>query len=311
MIPARLKPGDEIRVIAPSRSLAIIRQNVFDAALAWWEAQSFRVTFGRRSREMADFDSASTAAKVEDIHDAFADSKVKMVISCIGGFNCNAILPHLDYDLIARNPKILCGYSDVTALLNTVHARTGLVTYHGPHFSTFGLDKDRDYTWKAFMDALSQSESVRLTPSAAAGEYTMLQPGSCEGPIVGGNLCTLNLLQGTPYMPDLRGKVLFLEDDNIMGEYFTREFGRNLTSLMQCKGAQDVAGIVFGRFGEDCAMSAEVMQLLIKDCVPTDIPVVFGVDFGHISPRKMITFPIGGCVRVEAGQRAVITLLGH
>lgn len=309
MIPARLFPGDEIRVIAPSRSLSVIWPVMYDGAVEFWKERGHHVTFGRRSRELEDFMSPSIDAKVDDIHEAFADPKVKMVISCIGGFNCNSILPRLDYDLIARNPKILCGYSDVTALLNAVHARTGLVTYHGPHFSTFGLDKDRDYTWKALMDALSQFGPVQLTPSDAAGEYTVLQPGSCEGPIVGGNLCTLNLLQGTPYMPDLRGKVLFLEDDNIMGEYFCFEFARNLASLLQSEGAQEVAGIVFGRFEESCGMTADMMRRIIKDVVPTEIPVVFGADFGHVFP--MVTLPIGGRVRVEVGERAVITLLEH
>ena len=309
MIPARLFPGDEIRVIAPSRSLSVIWPVMYDSAVEYWKERGHHVTFGRRSRELEDFMSPSIEAKVDDIHEAFADPNVKMVISCIGGFNCNSILPCLDYDLIARNPKILCGYSDVTALLNAVHAKTGLVTYHGPHFSTFGLDKDRDYTLKAFMDALSQSVPVQLTPSDAAGAYTVLQPGVCEGVIIGGNLCTLNLLQGTPYMPDLRDKVLFLEDDNIMGEYFCFEFARNLASLLQCEGAQEVAGIVFGRFEESCGMTADVMRRIIRDVVPTEIPVVFGADFGHVFP--MVTFPIGGRVRVEAGERAVITLLEH
>lgn len=309
MIPARLNPGDEIRVIAPSRSLSIIWPVMYDGAVEYWKERGHHVTFGRRSRELEEFMSPSIAAKVDDIHEAFADPKVKMIISCIGGFNCNHILPHLDYELIARNPKILCGYSDVTALLNAVHAQTGLITYHGPHFSTFGLDKDRDYTWRAFTDCLMQSESVQLAPSAAAGEYTVLQPGCCEGEIIGGNLCTLNLLQGTDYMPDLRGKVLFLEDDNIMGEYFCYEFSRNLASLLQCQGAQEIAGIVFGRFEESCGMTADVMRRIIKDMVPANIPVVFGADFGHVFP--MVTFPIGGRVRVEAGERAAITLLEH
>ena len=309
MIPARLNPGDEIRVIAPSRSLSVIWPAMYEAAVEYWKERGHHVTLGRRSRELEDFMSPSIDAKVADIHEAFADPKVKLVISCIGGFNCNSILPRLDYDLIARNPKLLCGYSDVTALLNAVHAKTGLVTYHGPHFSTFGLERDRDYTWRAFNDCLMQSAPVQLMPSDVAGAYTVLQPGVCEGAVVGGNLCTLNLLQGTPYMPDLRGKVLFLEDDNIMGDYFCFEFARNLASLLQCEGAQEVAGIVFGRFEESCGMTADVMRRIIRDAVPTDIPVVFGADFGHVFP--MVTFPIGGRVRVEAGDHAEITLLAH
>ena len=138
----------------------------------------------------------------------------------------------------------------------------------------------------------------------------MIQEGICEGAIVGGNLCTLNLLQGTPYMPDLKDKVLFLEDDNIMGDYFVYEFDRNLQSLLQTYGAESIKGIVFGRFEESCKMDKEMIQKIIKDKVAPHIPVIFGVDFGHVFP--MITYPIGGKVRVEAkDDKANIQILEH
>ena len=120
----------------------------------------------------------------------------------------------------------------------------------------------------------------------------------CEGAVIGGNLCTINLLQGTSYMPDIRNKVLFIEDDNIMGEYFSYEFERNLQSLLQIEGADTVRGIVFGRFEESCGMTLERINDIIRDKVPTNIPVISGVDFGHIFP--IITFPIGGNVRIKA-----------
>jgi len=139
-----------------------------------------------------------------------------MIITCLGGFNANQLLCHLDYDLIAKNPKILCGYSDITALHNAIYAKTGLVTYHGPHFSTFEFDRETEYTRKAFVDCVIKDVTVTVVPSKSAVKYHTIQEGVCEGTIIGGNLCTLNLLQGTPYMPDIRDKVLFLEDDNIM-----------------------------------------------------------------------------------------------
>ena len=138
----------------------------------------------------------------------------------------------------------------------------------------------------------------------------MIQEGACEGEIIGGNLCTLNLVQGTPYMPDLRDKVLFIEDDNIMGDYFVYEFDRNLQSLLQVYGAESIKGIVFGRFEESYKLDKEIIRKIIKDKVSAGIPVVFGVDFGHVF--TMITFPIGGKVKIEARENELnIQILEH
>lgn len=298
MIAEKLKYGDEIRVIAPSSSLARVWKAVYDRALSYLESQGFKVTFSKNSREKNEFLSSCIQSRVDDINEAFLDKNVKMIITCIGGFNVNQILKHLDYSIIQANPKILCGYSDITALLHAVYAKTGLVTYHGPHFSTFGFNEEAEYTQKAFFDCLMRDDSFFIEPSQTASNYCLIQEGTCEGEIIGGNLCTLNLLQGTPYMPDLRDKVLFIEDDNITGQFFVYEFDRNLQSLLQVYGAETIRGIVFGRFDESCKLNEEVVKKIIKDKVDSNIPVIFGADFGHVSP--MITFPIGGTVRIEA-----------
>lgn len=147
-------------------------------------------------------------------------------------------------------------------------------------------------------------------PSEAAVKYHTIQEGVCEGTIIGGNLCTLNLLQGTPYMPDISDRVLFLEDDNIMGEYFCYEFDRNLESLLQVEGADTIKGIIFGRFDDSCGLTVETITDIIRDKVPSHIPVVFGADFGHVFP--MITFPIGGSVRIRVNQDEVeIVIVAH
>lgn len=309
MIANKLNPGDEVRVIAPSRNLTEVRPDIHHHAATFWEKEGFQLTFSKNSRETDKFHSSSIVSRVEDLHEAFLDPNVKMVITCLGGFNANQLLRHLDYDLITRNPKILCGFSDITALLNAIYAKTGLVTYHGPHYSTFGFDRETEYTKKAFFDCLMADTPISVTPSQEATYHT-IQEGTCEGTIIGGNLCTLNLLQGTPYMPDTRNKVLFLEDDNIMGPYFRYEFDRNLESLLQTEGADQIKGIVFGRFDDSCEMNAEAITDIIRDKVPPHIPVIFGADFGHMFP--MITFPIGGTVRIIADKNnATLQILTH
>ena len=309
MIPQKLNYGDEIRIIAPSSSLTRVRSDIFDSALAFLQEQGFNVTFSKNCRETNMFLSSSVRSRVDDIHEAFADKNVKAVMACIGGFNANEILPYLDYELIRANPKILCGYSDITALLNAVYAKTGLVTYHAPHLAALGFLNEREYTQKYFSECMMSDSSFAVTPSEAAQDYTVIQEGRCEGEIIGGNLCTLNLLQGTPYMPDIKNKVLFIEDDNIMGDYFVCEFDRNLQSLLQVSGAETIRGIVFGRFDESCKMTEDIIKAIVKDKVSPDIPIVFGVDFGHVFP--MFSFPIGGRVRLSVNNSIDLKIIEH
>lgn len=309
MIPQKLNQGDEIRIIAPSSSLTRVRSDIYDSALAFLQAQDFNVTISKNCRETNIFQSSSVRFRAEDIHEAFADKNVKAVMACIGGFNANELLPYLDYELIKDNPKILCGYSDITALLNAVYTKTGLATYHAPHLASLGFLNEREYTQKYFSECMMSDGPFAVTPSAAAQGHTVIQEGECEGVIIGGNLCTLNLLQGTPYMPDIKNKVLFLEDDNIMGDYFVCEFDRNLQSLLQVSGAETIRGIVFGRFDESCKMTEDVVKAIIRDKVSPNIPIVFGVDFGHVFP--MISFPIGGKVSLSANNITDIKIIEH
>ena len=310
MIASKLKLGDEVRVIAPSRNLTEVRQDIHRHAVDFWAKEGFNLTFSKNCREVGKYHSSSVASRVEDIHEAFCDPNVKMVITCLGGFNANQILRHLDYDLIEKHPKILCGFSDITAIHNAIYAKTGLVTYHGPHYGTFAFEKEAEYTKNAFFDCVIKDASIVVTPSEAAEKYCTIQEGTCEGTIIGGNLCTLNLLQGTPYMPDIRNKVLFLEDDNIVGPYFGYEFDRNLESLLQTEGADTIKGIVFGRFDDSCGLTVERITDIIQGKVPDNIPVIFGADFGHVFP--MITFPIGGTAKITAIKDGVeIEILSH
>jgi muramoyltetrapeptide carboxypeptidase len=226
LIPRKLRRGDTIRVIAPARSRPFVAEHDHSAVLdARFAALGLRVTFGDHVDERDDFESSSAASRVADLHAAFADPDVAGILTVIGGFNSNQLLPHLDWDLIAANPKIFCGYSDITAVQNAILARTGLITYSGPHWSSFGMRDHFEQTLSWFAQALFGDGSIELYPAAAwtddlwfldqdnrtvrSGEgWWPLAPGQASGRIVGGNLCTLNLLQGTEYMPALDGALL-------------------------------------------------------------------------------------------------------
>ena len=309
MLAPKLQKGDEIRVVAPSCSLSYVWKEKAQKALRCLEQQGFHVTFSKHSREIDDWNSSSIQSRVEDIHEAFLDDNVKAILRAIGGFNVNQILEHIDYEIIRQHPMILCGYSDITALLNAIYAKTGLITYHGAHFSTFGFEIEPEYTQKAFFDCVMNEGCLTQNPSQTAKEYTVIRQGVCEGTIIGGNLCTLNLLQGTQFMTQAEDTVLFVEDDNIMGDYFIYEFDRNFQSLLHAYDTERIKGVVFGRFDDNCKMSADVIKSIIDEKLPKDIPVIYGSDFGHVFP--MITFPIGGRVRVKAFDDPVIEIMSH
>ena len=163
--PEKLKAGDEVRVVAPSRSLAIVSKVNREIANRRFADMGLKLSFGKHVEESDDFISASIESRVEDLHEAFADKNVKAIITVLGGFNCNQLLRYLDWDLIKNNPKIFCGYSDITALNNAMFAKTGLVNYSGPHYSTFGQELYFDYTLEYFKKCLLSQDSFEIKPS--------------------------------------------------------------------------------------------------------------------------------------------------
>lgn len=318
MIPSKLKAGDEVRVIAPSRSMKILGEDCINLATERLEALGLKVTFGKHVMEAdPDYMCASRDSRVEDLNEAFRDKNVKAILTVIGGFNSNQLLDYIDYDAIKMNPKIFCGFSDITALSNAIHAKTGLVTYSGVHYSSFGMLKGFEYSLEHFKKMFFGEEEFEVVSSkewsdeawfidqenrhfeANEGMY-VINEGKAEGNIVGGNLCTLNLLQGTEYMPNIENKILFLEDDELSGPIFLMEFDRNLQSLMHMPEFKTVKGIVCGRAQKGSCMTKEKWFKIFDKPELKNIPIIGGCDFGHTTP--IITFPVGGHARVEANQ---------
>ncbi|MFD4928754.1 S66 peptidase family protein [Peribacillus butanolivorans] len=306
MKPSRLKAGDEIRVIAPSRSLAIVKGEQRRLAEERLMELGFKVTYGNTALVHDDFFSNSIEDRIEDLHDAFRDPNVKGIFTAIGGYNANQLLRYIDYDLIKENPKVLMGYSDVTAILLAIYKKTGLTTYPGPHFSTFGMKAGLEYTMEYFKKAVLQVEDFYLEPSETWSDdswhleqddrtfhtnsgYMVIQEGEATGTIIGGNLCTINLLQGTEYMPSLKDSILFIEDDE---ESHPFSFDRDLQSLLQLPDASGIKGIVIGRFQKESGMTDYALQEIIATKKEINgIPVIANANFGHIHP--FVTVPVG------------------
>lgn len=325
-IPAKLSPGDEVRVIAPARSRALVMEHDNTE----WINRRFadfdlRLSFGDHVDEDDVFRSSSIESRVADLHAAFADPEVKAILTVIGGFNSNELLPYLDWDLIATNPKILCGYSDITALSNALLAKANLVSYSGPHWSSFGMRDHFEPTGEWFRNTLMSDQPLPLTPAHSWSDdlwfldqdqrqtfpnegWWSLRTGVAVGRIVGGNLCTLNLLQGTEFMPSLDGALVFCEDDYLTNPV---DFARNLTSLLQLPDSEGIRGLVIGRFQRSSEISREVLDEIIRrQPVLRDVPVVANLDFGHTSP--LLTIPIGGeaTISIEPDTSAV-TITRH
>jgi muramoyltetrapeptide carboxypeptidase LdcA involved in peptidoglycan recycling len=133
-----------------------------EVSISRFETMGIRISFGKYIEESDEFKSSSIDHRIEDLHDAFSDQTVNAILTVIGGFNSNQLLKYIDYDLIRRNPKILCGYSDITVLQNAIFAKARLVTYSGPHFSTFAIKQRFDFTLAHFKQCLFEKESFEL-----------------------------------------------------------------------------------------------------------------------------------------------------
>lgn len=309
--PEKLRKGDEVRIIAPSRSMKILGEELKNIANNRFQELGLKLSFGKYINETDDFNSSPIKLRIEDLHEAFLDKNVKAIITVIGGFNSNQLLKYINWDLIKNNPKIFLGYSDITTLNNVIFAKTGLVTYSGPHYSTFGQKLHFEYTLEYFQKCLMKNESFKIKPSVSWSDdewyldqnkrdlinnpgFLVINRGDAEGTILGGNLCTFNLLQGTEYFPDLTDSILFLEDDY---ETVPHTFDRDLQSLIHLPDFNKVRGLAIGRFQKKSNMTNDLLIKIIKTKKELDnIPVIANIDFGHSDPK--ITFPIGGEVKI-------------
>lgn len=327
MYPKKLEIGDEVRVIAPSRSMNILSEETIRLATERLNNLGLKVTFGKNvMKAQEEYNCATIEQRIEDLHNAFLDKNVKGILTVVGGYNSNQLLRYINYNIIKDNPKIFCGLSDITALQNAIYAKTGLVTFSGIHFSNFGMKKGFEYSEEYFKKMLMSSEefvNVESSKEYSSDEWyteqenrtfikndgmTSINEGIAEGTIVGGNLCTLNLLQGTEFMPNIENKILFLEDTGALNANFLLEFDRNLESLMQLKQFEKVKGIVFGR-AEDCSeMNIRKWRMMIRNKKDLDnIPIIINANIGHTTP--IFTYPIGGKCKISAGKEKCNILL--
>ena len=319
IIPNKLQKGDKIMIVAPSRGLKLIGQDCRQIAEERFHEMGLEVVFASNTTDenWNPEGCGSVEKRTADIMQAFTDKSVKAIFTVIGGFNSNQIIELLDYDVIKQNPKIICGFSDITSLLNAINAKTGLEVYYGPHYSSIGMQKGCEYTLNYLQKILFSDEAVALEPAMEWSDdlwfidqekrefiknegYWNIQDGEAEGTIVGGNLCTFILLLGTAYRPQFKpNTILFIEDDGSAGNPV--EFDRQLQALCYQEDFKNVKGLVIGRFQKSSEMNREQLEFIIKSKPELrNIPVLANVDFGHATP--IITIPLGGTATIKNGK---------
>ena len=302
--PKRLKPGDTIGLIAPSSNTW--ENEEIDFAMDVLRSFGFKVKPGEHLYKRHGYLAGEDKQRASDVNKMFADKSVDAVYCLRGGYGSPRILPHLDYDLIKKNPKVIVGYSDVTALLNAIYSKTNLITFHGP----IAKQNFTDYTLKNFKKVLfSPQANIELaTPpvfEAKEGQaekdnrLTTVTPGKATGQLIGGNLSLMVKLVGTPFEPSYKNKILFLED---VEEQPYRVDGM-LTHLLIAGRLKQLAGIVFGKCTDCEAKGASLsLEQVIQDRLGNlNIPVLKGVMIGHID--DMATIPVGAIATLDASRK--------
>lgn len=328
--PKRLEPGDHVRIVSPSSPVASLVPRRLARAARSLESLGYKAELGVHATDRLGHTAGTIEARVADLHDAFLDPGVGMVLASIGGFNSHQVLESLDFDLIRDHPKILMGYSDITALLTAVHVKTGLVTFLGPAaLPQFGEAGGlMAYTKQMWERVVTRAEAAgELQPAAVAVAERLrwdaddtrprrLEPhplpiafrsGEATGPVLAGNLGTLLLLAQTPYWPDMRGRILLVEDDE---DESPDTLDRYFTQLRHMGVYRDIAGLGVGRLPPEVGLSPDdsLEAIVAQATHGFDFPIALDLDFGHWDP--IMTLPLGVQARlvVEDG-RVTLSLL--
>lgn len=288
--PKRLAPGDTVGLVAPAN--ATFNSIELQIAKESLEALGLKVRVGTHLLDRHGYLAGQDKDRADDINRFFADTSVRAVLPIRGGWGSSRVLPYLDFDTIRRNPKIVLGYSDITALLLAVHARTGLVTFHGPN----GMGRWDAYSVDYFKRVLMQGEAVTFSnPRQMSDRNTLTQienrtqtltPGKARGRLFGGNLTVLSTIVGSPYLPQWDDAIFFCED---VGEGYYR-IDRMLTQLKLAGVLGRLKGFVFGTCAEcgpgDGNFGALTLEEIFADHItPLRIPAWSGAMIGHQTPQ--------------------------
>lgn len=301
----RLKKGDTIGFVGPSG--AVRTEGAIERAAALAEQAGFHVKLGESCGQKYGYLSGTDEVRARDVNAMFRDDAVDAIFCTRGGYGTMRMLDLLDYDAIRANPKVFVGYSDITAMHIAMLNQSGLATFHGPmatNWSDGGLDA---FTAASLERAVMSGEPMgELLNAPGYFERKTVNPGVCEGVLVGGNLSLIAGTIGTPYEIDTKGRILFIEE---VGER-TYCVDRMLTQLRLAGKFEDCAGVVFGDF-KDCPVEYPAFGLTLEEVIrdvaaPCGKPIFTGLQCGHCSPK--LTLPLGAACRLDADSCSLTVL---
>jgi muramoyltetrapeptide carboxypeptidase len=309
--PPVLRPGDTVGMVAPASNA--YEPEEIQIAKETMELYGFKVVLGQHINAQNGYLAGSDAQRAADVNEMFRRSDVRGIVTFSGGYGCSRILPLLDYAQIQRSPKVVVGHSDITALLIGIYQKTGLITFHG----SSGLTGVGDYAMEHFRRAIMATQTIGAIanpPKPASGtvernnRLITIVPGRATGRLIGGNLTLMTNLIGTPFEPDTRGKILFLED---IGEEPYR-IDRMLTQLWLAGKLQAAAGVALGRFinCEPKEFRPSFFQTISLENVlrdrlePLGKPTLYNLMFGHV--RENAVLPIGATATLDATAKTLV-----
>ena len=327
IMPRRLIPGDMIGFYSPSSPATSFAPKRFERAKAYLQAKGFQLLAGNLTGKSAGYRSGTIVERAEELNDLIRNPEVRCIMSTIGGMNSNSLLPYIDYDALIKDPKILIGYSDITAILLGVHAKTGLITFYGPALvASFGEFAPLvDMTYESFEQMLVDPAPAPFTYSPPyswsdefinweeqdrpkqqrENQWLSVYPGVARGRLIGGNLNTMQGFWGSEYMPQVeKGDILLIEDSMKDAATLERSF-----SFLKVNGVFDrVSGIILGKHEQfkDRGTGVKPYQILQEVLNGQEIPFLADFDCSHTHP--MLTMPIGVEVALDATEKTLTIL---
>jgi len=298
LVPKALRRGDTIGLISPSSHSAYPEK--IQQAVTYIEKNGYRVKPSVHLNRIDTDPAIADEEKLHDLHAMFEDPEVSAIICLRGGAGASRLLNKINYRIIAENPKILVGYSDITALSLAVFSKTGLISFSGPMLAT-ELHGPSPYTEEHFWGVLTSPSYIQRFRNHESHAITCIRRGAAEGRLIGGNLSVLSSMIGTPYMPAFGDTLLFIEDINEPAYRIDRMLSHlaNAGLLAGCRG------ILFGQFSHEPGESADDARLekvFNYYTAHTDscVPVMRGLSYGHIS--NLMTLPVGVRCRLEVSE---------
>ncbi len=298
-----LHPGDTIAIVSPAGATPIepAKPDPFAQGIALLEQAGFRVKLMPNAKNKRLYLAGTDAERLSDLQAAFADPEVKGILCARGGYGCTRLLPHLDFALIQQNPKVLIGFSDITALLLPIYQQTGLIGFYGPML-TSNLIHNEPYSQSQLLQLIQgNTKAPHSIPNQ--NPYQCFQPGIAQGRLIGGNLSLLTALCGTPFQPKTEGHVLFIEDWH--EKYYTLD--RQFQQLRMAGLFDGITGLLLADFSEIETEPEQTLPEFLQALTAfLKVPVGFGFSVGH--GEQTATLPIG-CLAEFNATTGTLTLL--